>query len=141
MHELTRTLIPANKHDHAAVARAMAADMSELRGIWPDLLEWVQDRNWPIFHGMAAVLRRAGPEIGPYIGAILISDDAEWKANVLTEVAPALDVEAWSVFLDHARRIANDPTEAEAEEGADIDADAAISVYHKFRVPEAGRQG
>ncbi len=43
-----KELIPKNKFDHETVERLKNLSYEELKPIMPDLLEWLQDFNWPL---------------------------------------------------------------------------------------------
>ncbi|KAE9628275.1 DUF5071 domain-containing protein [Parasedimentitalea maritima] len=74
-----RRCIPKDKFDLAAIENAADVGYPAIIPILPDLLEWVQDANWPVAEPTALLLAKAGPEIVPYIREILTSDDGMWK--------------------------------------------------------------
>ena len=71
--------IPKDKFDTAAIKLARQIGFPALNPILSDILEWVQDANWPIAAETAALLSNAGLEILPHVKAILRSDDGIWK--------------------------------------------------------------
>lgn len=105
--------IPADKHDHAAVARAVDAGYPALNLALPELLEWVQDINWPVAPDLVALLAQAGPEIAPHVKMILNSEDTGWKYSVLAFLAEHLRWEVWVLIEPDIARIARRPTARE----------------------------
>ena len=57
--------IPTDKFDHEAVERASALGYPGINPILPDLLIWLQDRNWPVAEDVARLLEWADVEIAP----------------------------------------------------------------------------
>ena len=55
-----RECIPKDKHDLLALERARELGFPLLNEIIPDLLEWLQDGNWPVARPTATLLAEAG---------------------------------------------------------------------------------
>ncbi|WP_442952822.1 DUF5071 domain-containing protein [Paenibacillus sp. Soil522] len=49
----------------------------------PQLLEWLQDMNWPIAKDIEDVLADFGDHLIPHIRAVLNSYDGVWKFSLL----------------------------------------------------------
>ncbi len=96
--------------------------------ILPELLEWIQDINWPVAQEIAPLLSRAGPEIAPHISAILKSDDDVWKYWTIGHVIENLDREVGLLLRADLERIANSPTSGEKLEEVDIVAREALGT-------------
>ena len=71
--------IPKTKHDCDAIEQATSVSFPLINPIIPNLLEWLQDANWPVAHPTAHLLTQAGPEIVPHIRQVLSSSDSIWK--------------------------------------------------------------
>ena len=85
----------------------------------PQLLEWVQDVNWPVAQPLLLFLNKIGAPLAPYIRAILETDDEPWKWNVLWMIVePSKDLRA--VFRPDLERLANNPSAGERTEGLDV---------------------
>jgi hypothetical protein len=127
--------IPKSKRDREAVANAKALGFPALNPIIPDLLEWVQDINWPIAEDVAALLRDAGPEIVPHIRTVLQSDDDLWKCWTLSRIVGHLPYDFFQELRPDVERIAYHPTRYEIESQTHEDAQDAIERQSK-RTPQ-----
>lgn len=87
---MTDSPIPANKFDLAAIARARTIGFPDLTPYIPDLLEWLQDPNWPVFQSTADLLAEAGPDLLLPLRVIFASDDVAWITVLLKELCPRL---------------------------------------------------
>ncbi|MEM0947158.1 MAG: DUF5071 domain-containing protein [Pseudomonadota bacterium] len=120
--------IPTGKFDVAAVQRAAQIGLPGINPILGDLLEWLQDYNWPVASAIHDLLKDAGPEIVPHIEAILSSDDEIWKYWVLALVEDlprqTLDELDVNLFV----RISENPTDTEREEEIDTSAAQVLEI-------------
>ena len=111
-----RLPLPRDKHDTQHAQELIALSWEELRPAMPQILEWVQDANWPVAAVLLPYLAGIGPRLAPYIKTVLASDDEQWKYFVLHGIvrhAPELAFE-----LDgELQRFAHAPTRGELEEG------------------------
>ena len=120
--------IPSDKHDHAAVARAAALGFPGLNPILGDLLEWIQDANWPIAPDIAALLTGAGPEIVPHISAILRGTDGMWKYWTIELVVAQSSDEIFQAMRPDLGRLSDHPTPDDRDCEADLAARAALDT-------------
>ena len=74
-----RELIPEHKDDQKVIERFKRLSFEEIKPIIPDLLEWLQDRNWPIAGPVAEILTPFSDSIVPEIIKILKTNDGLWK--------------------------------------------------------------
>ena len=114
------TCVPTDKFDEAAVARAACLGYPAINPILPDLLEWLQDINWPVAPGVAKLLSKAGAEIAPHINAVFKSDDGIWKYWVLTTLAEHLEGEVWALIEPEVVRLSRSPTPDDTAEEVDV---------------------
>lgn len=130
-------LIPQDKFDTAAVRRARMAGYPGIAPIIPDLLEWLQDGNWPVADEMASFLAEIGSPMVPHILPILRGDDCLWKYWVLVKLVPRLDPATRRLLAEECARIANHPTKGEAEEEVDLAARNILSALEEadFSLP------
>ncbi|SDG72303.1 DUF5071 domain-containing protein [Janthinobacterium sp. YR213] len=108
--------LPRDKHDTENAQALIALSWEELRPAMPQILEWVQDVNWPVASILLPYLGGIGPRLAPYVKTVLASNDEQWKYFVLQgivrhsrELAFELDGEL--------QRFAHTPTMGELEEG------------------------
>ncbi|MGK5041074.1 DUF5071 domain-containing protein [Janthinobacterium sp. GB1R12] len=108
--------LPRDKHDTGNAQALTALPWEEIRPAMPQILEWVQDANWPVAGVLLPYLAGIGPRLAPYVKTVLASDDDQWKYFVLQgivrhsrELAFELDGEL--------QRFAHAPTRGELEEG------------------------
>jgi hypothetical protein len=111
--------IPRDKHDLDCVERLARLDIAVARPVYAELLEWLQDINWPVARPLCPVLARAGLLLVPDIRQILLADDCVWKSNVLEYLLPLMEHAALEMLRDELRRIAEQPTAAEVIENCD----------------------
>ncbi|WP_127539535.1 DUF5071 domain-containing protein [Paenibacillus illinoisensis] len=57
----------------------------------PELLEEIQDINWPNAHRIVEFLNKHDGEVAPYVKTVLLTDDMVWRYWMLTEL-----VSKWS---------------------------------------------
>ncbi|MDN2674935.1 DUF5071 domain-containing protein [Janthinobacterium sp. SUN026] len=108
--------LPRDKHDTRNAQALIALSWEEVRPAMPQILEWVQDVNWPVAGVLLPYLAGIGPRLAPYIKTVLAGNDEQWKYFVLQgivrhsrELAFELDGEL--------QRFAHAPTMEEREEG------------------------
>ena len=112
------TLIPSSKFDIASAERAVAAGWPAVEPVALDLLEWLQDYNWPVSRVLAPFLARVGAPLVPYLRPILAGDDAIWKYWVIIAVLADSPPEVVEALRPELQRIVEDPTAREVEEEA-----------------------
>jgi len=119
------TAIPRHKHDLEAARSAVALGWPAVAPIAPQLLEWVQDMNWPVAPILAPLLASAGASLATNIRDIFKSEDEVWKYFVIQAVV-AQSNEMCRVLQSDLRRIASQPTAAEHKEEVDLVAREAL---------------
>ena len=108
--------IPKDKSDRDAVKRAIEIGYPGINPILPDLLVWLQDINWPIAQDLVPLLKNAGTGIAPHINAILNSTDSGWKYFVVSWLCKSVNNDVWSLIEPDVVRLAEAPSERDAEE-------------------------
>lgn len=121
-----RTLIPGYKHDHETADAAIAAGYPAVEPILFELLEWIQDMNWPIAQKLAPFLASIGPPLAPHIREIFKTDDEVWKRWVILDILEH-SPELTKALRDELEQIATSPTEDEADDELDIEARRLLS--------------
>ena len=108
-----RQLIPKHKDDQIVIEQLKKLSFEEVRPIVPDLLECLQDINWPIAGPIAEVLQPFTDKIVAEIIFVLKTNDGIWKLWVLTTL---LRTTKNQILLKEIDRIARCPTRDEIEE-------------------------
>jgi hypothetical protein len=119
-------IVPANKADIAAAQRAVALGWPGVQPVISDLLEWIQDYNWPVSHILAPFLASIGRPLAPYLRPIFEGDDEIWKYWVIGAVLANAPDELVQEFTPLLVRIADHPTPDERAEELDQAAAAAL---------------
>lgn len=114
-----KALLPQHKSDSESVEKLRTLSFEQIEPIIPDLLEWLQDINWPIAGAVADVLTPFVGKIVPDIIRVLKSSDEEWKYWILKTLAQTATDPS---LLKEIGRIATHPTKGEIASEANIEA-------------------
>ena len=76
-------LLPRHKFDNDSVEMIKKMDRDKVLPLLPNLLEWIQDMNWPMAPSILGLLLTFPEEIVPHVQDGLSSDDDNWKWFVL----------------------------------------------------------
>jgi hypothetical protein len=79
-------LIPVTKFETEKASALVQLGFPAVEPVMPQILEWVQDLNWPVGHVFQPFLARIGQPLAPYIRAILAGQDDCWKYSLLQAV-------------------------------------------------------
>ena len=79
-----RKCIPKSKHDIDAIERAQLIGFPAISPIVSELIEWLQDANWPVAQKTADLLASGDLPILPAIRSVFNSSDNIWKFWVIT---------------------------------------------------------
>ena len=113
----THPLVPKHKSDIDTARLAVKAGYPAVEPILYDLLEWLQDYNWPVAHELFPFLASIGAPLAPHIRRVFSSDDLVWQYWLigLFRHSPEL----YFIFRADIHRIASSPTAAEHQEELD----------------------
>ncbi len=123
-----QALIPCHKSDLDRARAAIQAGYPAVAPILPQLLEWLQDYNWPVAHVLAPFLASIGNPLIPYVETIFHSNDEIWKYWIISTIL-GNSRELATSFRAELERLALLPTKDEAAEELD---DVAREVLEKF---------
>lgn len=110
-----KDLIPQSKYDVVRTQAAIEAGYPTVAPILPDLLDWLQDMNWPVAKPLAPFLASVGEPLIPHIRYILEANDDIWKYWVLSSVVAESPVIA-NAFPPELERFVSLPTKNECAE-------------------------
>jgi hypothetical protein len=82
--------IPTHKHDLEAAQAIVDTGMPEIEPLLPEVLEWLQDMNWPVARVLEKAFHGMGPVVVPHIRNIFQTDDAMWIYWMIDTVIPRL---------------------------------------------------
>ncbi|MCX8534542.1 DUF5071 domain-containing protein [Chryseobacterium luquanense] len=121
-------LVPKEKGNDSNIRKLKKLSFEEIQPIIPDLLEWLQDINWPILNDVADVLEPFSDKLTPYLMEIFKTNDGMWKYWILTIFGRETKDE---VFLKEINRIATIPTRDEIDCEVDMEAQAILNRDYK----------
>jgi hypothetical protein len=110
------SLLPIDKMDTEAASKVVALGFPVVEPVLPQLLEWLQDMNWPVAQVFQPFLASIGAPLASHIRAVLATDDDVWKYWVVQGVV-GNSAELVHALRPELERLARSPTDGEAEEG------------------------
>ena len=114
-------LLPKDKHDLDRAKALVSIGYPTVAPILPDLLEWLQDGNWPVAHVIGPFLASIGAPLTEEVRRILQSQDHSWKYWILLDVvahSPELVATLYPELVKIAEGDAIDEDEKEVKEVA-----------------------
>jgi hypothetical protein len=110
------SIVPAHKQDfQACELLAVAADDQVVPRI-RELLEWIQDMNWPVAGRVVQRLTTVGAPLTEPVEHILVGSDDIWKYWVINSLLPGVDPNVVESLRPHLQRIVSSPTANETAE-------------------------
>ncbi|WPO91673.1 DUF5071 domain-containing protein [Chryseobacterium sp. HR92] len=111
MIENIKDLIPKNKGDLSTAQKLKNYSHEDLKEIVPDLLEWLQDLNWPVAKPVSEYLESINDKITTELLSILKNNEDEvWKYWIITVFGP---ITQSPIIKSEIIRIAASPTKNE----------------------------
>ena len=123
-----KDLIPKHKHDHEVISGLKELSFEQIKSIVPELLEWLQDINWPIAGQIVNVLEPFVDQIIPEIIKILKTDDGLWKLWILVTLGRTTTN---PLLLREIERIAKFPSPDEIEDEVNLEAISILNGDYK----------
>lgn len=105
-----KNLIPKDKFDIEGAEKLKQYSFEEIKPIIPELLEWLQDLNWPVSKSVAETLIPFSENIALEILQILKGEDEIWKYWILLIFGKIIKNK---LVLSEIERIAKNPTAGE----------------------------
>ncbi|QYR23583.1 DUF5071 domain-containing protein [Paenibacillus sp. sptzw28] len=109
-------LIPRNKFDYKSVEKLKKENKETIVQVLPQLLESLQDMNWPIAQDIEDLLIDYGHLLIPHIRAVLNSNDGGWKWSLLYGLINRLSTQELSELRTDLERMKYHPTQDEVDE-------------------------
>jgi hypothetical protein len=120
-------IVPANKSDLDACNNLMQASDEEVKEKIIELLEWVQDINWPVASHVCERLKNIGSPLVEPVRKILLGSDEVWKYWVISNLLSNASTETTCLLKGELEKIANNPTETERFEEVNLVAREVLS--------------
>ena len=108
-----QNLIPKDKHDIERAKNLKNYSYSEISSIIPQLLQWIQDINWPVAKPVSEYLISINENISPEILDILKTNDEVWKYWTISIFGRVTNDK---LIRTEIIRIARNPTKSEIAE-------------------------
>jgi hypothetical protein len=135
-------LIPKDKFDIDTASQLRNYSYAEIKPIVPELLEWIQDMNWPVARTVADYLESISENLADEILKVLKGDDDIWKWGCLRIYLRTIDKINDEGLLNEIKRIASHPTKGEIEEDVNelaIELVGGIKNDPQHNINHAGR--
>ena len=113
MAEDLKSQLPKHKSDLEAAQKMIDLGWPAVEPVIGELLEWLQDYNWPIAKSLAPFLSSIGEPLVPYLRTILDTTDHDWKYWIL-ELLVKKSREIANQVRDQLERLVSAPTPNEA---------------------------
>ncbi len=124
-----KDLIPKDKSDFSNIDKLYKLTDDEIKPIVYELLEWIQDYNWPVAQKLVPVLQEREDLIFPYISIILKGSDNMWKYWMMELLIPNFTKEHKEELKEELLKLTKLP--GEDEESKNI-RECAIECYKKM---------
>ncbi|NGZ77705.1 DUF5071 domain-containing protein [Saccharibacillus alkalitolerans] len=115
-------LLPRDKNDFERVNDLKDLDKQDLIKLIPELLEWLQDINWPIAREISKLLLTVPEETIPFVIIVLAGEDDVWKEWCLRYFVKKLPAQLIKNLKEELERIAYRPTKGEELEEVHVTA-------------------
>ncbi len=123
------SFIPSDKHDMKACSILSETTDEEVEPHLHELLEWLQDSNWPVAAHVINRLQRTGSELAPAIIEVLKGEDQTWKYYLLSGLMLRCKPLVRELCMNEVVRIINSPSIEEKFEEVDLVAGEVLVMY------------
>lgn len=123
-------LVPSSKTDFEACSNLAIATDDEIELFVSELLEWLQDFNWPVAPLVQKRLSTLGLVLVEPLKSVLKSNDDIWKYWIVSSLLPLVRKEVLNAVSEELERIASNPTEGEKHEEVHVSAQELLERNH-----------
>ena len=123
-----KKLLPKNKHDDSNIDKLYNLTDDEIKPIIYELLEWLQDYNWPVSPKILNVLILRENLVFPYISSILNGNDVMWKYWIMFYLIPNFSEEHKQILKKDILKFINDN---KTDEDTEALRESAIECYEQ----------
>jgi hypothetical protein len=125
-----KNLIPKGKEDSNFINVLKMKSISEIRDLIPQLLEWMQDGNWPQAPLIADYFSPHINEIQEELISILKSNDVMWKYWILQSLILHSEITPDQKILLEVKNVYLNATPHDKEAEVDVIAMEILKKYH-----------
>ena len=121
-------MLPKTKFETEKAQALVALGHPAVEPILPELMEWIQDINWPVAKVVAPFLATIGLPLVPHIRQVFATNDEDWKMSVLrrlAETSPAV----FDAVREEVQRMADIQPQNEDEEALQETAREVLAHY------------
>jgi hypothetical protein len=126
-------LIPTNKFDTDKIEQLAKVDRTDIVPLLPQLMEWIQDMNWPVATPVLELLVTFPEEVVPLIKDVIATDDGNWKYWCLRDLVPRLPLDSQKLLSDELLKLAHYPTKDDKAEELDEIAGEILLTINKSK--------
>ncbi|WP_428243513.1 DUF5071 domain-containing protein [Gynuella sp.] len=109
-------IVPNSKSDDEACEHLSRATDAEIIPHIYELLEWLQDMNWPVALNVAERLSKLGIELVEPVWTILDGTDEVWKYWIVSHLLHAVNKQVYQSLKFKLYRMKSQPTQGEIKE-------------------------
>ncbi|AJQ94764.1 DUF5071 domain-containing protein [Gynuella sunshinyii] len=109
-------IIPNSKSDDEACENLSRVTDAEIIPYIYELLEWLQDINWPVAQHVAERLSKLGLELVEPILVVLNGTDEVWKYWIVSHLLYMVNDQVYQSLELKLRRMKSQPTQSEIKE-------------------------
>jgi hypothetical protein len=121
-----RDLLPRHKSDCDRAKAIISLGYPAVAPVLRDLLEWLQDGNWPLSHSIGDFLVSIGAPVVPLIREVFQGSDDIWKYWCIDRLVMRFAADDAEQLRPDLERLAFHPTRQEKEQEVDERARAAL---------------
>ncbi|SDL61702.1 DUF5071 domain-containing protein [Paenibacillus jilunlii] len=103
---MNHNILPKDKHDFKSVEALARLERSMIIPLLPELLEWLQDMNWPIAAEIVDLLSKYTSETIPHVKTVFSQSDTGWIYNILLYLINEWDTDLVSRLSSSLRELA-----------------------------------
>ncbi len=133
-----KLLVPRDKHDLERAEAAVKAGFPTVEPVLYDLLEWLQDCNWPVARVLSPLLASVGLPIVPHLRRIFETNDEIWKYWIVGEILEESRA-VTEALLPELKQIVLTPSAEQVAEELDVRVKELLET-HGFEVGIVGQE-
>jgi hypothetical protein len=114
-----KQLLPLDKCDVRNAEALVSHGYPAIGPVLPQILDWIQDGNWPVARVFSPLLASVGAALAPHARSVLNGNDDAWKYFLIQDVV-AKSSELAMALRPELERLAFRATALETAEGVNV---------------------